>query len=58
MIKKEKTKNFPFAPENKKIIPDNFSDYMKKIKPDTNTQTKKMIFDSSHKKIYWYIIAC
>ena len=27
---KEKTKDFPFAPENIKINPDNFSDYMKK----------------------------
>ena len=32
---KEKTKYFPFAPENKKINPDNFSDYMKEIEPDT-----------------------
>ena len=31
---KEKTKNFPFAPMNKKINPDNFNDYMKEIKPD------------------------
>ena len=28
---KEKTKHFPFAPENKKINPDDFSDYMKKL---------------------------
>ena len=27
---KEKTKNFPFCPENKKINPDNYNDYMKK----------------------------
>ena len=32
---KEKTKNFPFAPMNKKINPDDFSDYMKEIIPDT-----------------------
>ena len=32
---KKKTKNFPFAPENKKINPDDFNDYMKEIKPDT-----------------------
>ena len=38
---KKKTKNFPFAPENKKIIPDDFSDCMKTIKPNTYTQTKK-----------------
>ena len=42
---KEKTKNFPFAPVNKKIIPDNFSDYMKEIKPDTYIQTSKLIYD-------------
>ena len=29
---KEKTKNFPLAPVNKKIIPDIFSDCMKTIK--------------------------
>ena len=39
---KEKTKNFPFDPENKKLNPDNFSDYMKEIKPDTFSQTKKI----------------
>ena len=42
---KEKTKNFPFAPGNKKINPDKFSDYMKVIKPDTYIQTKKLICD-------------
>ena len=47
---KEKTKNFPFAPLNKKINSDNFSDYMKKIKPDTYIQTKKLICDWSDKK--------
>ena len=35
---KEKTKHFPFAPVNKKINPDDFSDYMKTIIPDTYTQ--------------------
>ena len=30
----QKTKNFPFAPENKKINPDISNDYMKEIKPD------------------------
>ena len=32
---KEKIKSFPFAPENKKFNSDDFSDYMKTIKPDT-----------------------
>ena len=49
---KEKTKNFPFAPVNEKINPDDFSDYMKEILPDTYTQTKKLICDWSDKKNY------
>ena len=49
---KEKTKNFPFAPVNKKINPDKFSDYMKEIKPDTYIQNKKLISDWSDKKNY------
>ena len=51
-IIKEKTKHVSIAPENKKIIPDNFIDYMKKIKPDTCTQTKNLICDWSDKKNY------
>ena len=49
---KEKTKNFPFCQENKKINPDNFNDYMKEIKPDTYIPTKKLICDWSDKKNY------
>ena len=49
---KEKTRNFPFAPVNKKINPDTFSNYMKEIKPDTYIQTKKLICDWSDKKNY------
>ena len=48
----EKTKNFPFVPMNKKINPDDFSEYMKEIKPDTYIQTKKLICDWSDKKNY------
>ena len=48
--KKEKTKHFPFAPLNNKINPDNFSIYMKKIKPDTFNQTRKLICDWFDKK--------
>ena len=51
-IIKEKTKHFPFAPENEKINPDNFSDHMKEIKPDNYNQTKKLICDWSAKKNY------
>ena len=47
---KEKTKNFPFAPMNKKIILDNFNDFMKDIKPDTYIQSSKLICDWSDKK--------
>ena len=49
--KKQKMKNFPFAPIKKKN-PDDFSDYMKIIKPDTFIQTKKLICDWSDKKNY------
>ena len=49
---KEKTKNFPYAPMNKKINPVDFSDYMKSIIPDTYTQNKKLICDWSDKKNY------
>ena len=49
---KEKTKNFPFAPVNRKFNPDNFNDYMKEIKPDTYIQTSKLICDWSDKKNY------
>ena len=49
---KEKTIHFPFAPMNKKIIPDNFNDYKKKIKPDTHIQSSKLICDWSDKKNY------
>ena len=47
---KEKTKKVAFAPVNKKSNPDDFTDYMKTIKPDTYTQTKKLICDWSDKK--------
>ena len=49
---KEKSKNFPFAPVNKKINPDNFNDYMKEIRPDTYVQPSKLICDWSDKKNY------
>ena len=49
---KEKTKNFPFAPVNKKINHDTFNDYMKEIRPDTYVQSSKLICDWSDKKNY------
>ena len=49
---KQKTKNFPFAFVNKKINPDNFSDFMKENLPNTYIQNKKLICDWSDKKNY------
>ena len=49
---KEKTKNFPFCPENKKIHPDNFIEYMKMIKPTKYTKSKKLICDWADEKNY------
>ena len=42
---KEKTERFPFCPENKKIDPDKYNDYMNKIKPKIYTKSKKLICD-------------
>ena len=39
---------------NEKINPEGFIDYMKTIKPDTHTQTKKLIYDWTDKKNYWF----
>ena len=49
---KEKTKNFPFCPENKKINPGKYNDYMKKIKPRNYTKSKKLLCDWTDKKRY------
>ena len=49
-IIKEKTKNFPFAPMNKKINPNNFNDYMTEIRPDTYIQSSELICGWSDKK--------
>ena len=49
---KEKTENLPFAPVNKKINPDDFSDYMKEMKHEIFSQTKKLICDWSDKRNY------
>ena len=49
---KQKTANFPFAPMNKKINPNDCKDYMKEIKPDTYIQSSKLICDWSDKKNY------
>ena len=49
---KQKTKLFPFAPVNKETNPDDFSVYMKEIKPSTYTQTRKLILDWTNKRNY------
>ena len=49
---KEKTKHFPFCPENKFSPQDKFSDYMNEIKPDSYTQCRKLICDWTNKKNY------
>ena len=52
IILKERTMNFPFSSENKKIDPDKYNDYMKKIKPKKYTKFKKLICDWTDKKKY------
>ena len=49
---KEKTKYFPFCPENKKIDPNKYNEYMKSIKPESFTKSKKLICDWTDKKKY------
>ena len=49
---KEKTKNFPFCPENKKINPNKFNDYMNNYKPKNYTKSKRLICDWTDKKKY------
>ena len=49
---KEKTKNFPIAPENKIIHKDEYNTYMKKLKPKNYTKFKKLICDWTDKKNY------
>ena len=57
---KEKTKNFPFCPENKFIHKDKYNDneYMKQIKSKNYAKSKKLICDWTDQKSYWFIIEC
>ena len=48
----EKTKNFPFCPENKIIDKDKYNDYMKEIKPENYAKSKKLICDWTDKENY------
>ena len=49
---KEKSKIFPFFPENRKINPNKYNDYMNEIKPRYFTKSKKILCDWTHKKKY------
>ena len=51
---KEKTKTFPFCPENKIIHKDKYNDndYMKEMKPKNYVKSKKLICDWTDKKNY------
>ena len=49
---KEKTKSFPFCPENKVISKDINNDCMRKLKPKKYTRVKKLICDWTDKKKY------
>ena len=50
--KKEKTKNVRFCPENKKINPNRYNDYINNKKAKNYTKTKKLICDWTDKKKY------
>ena len=49
---KEKTKCFSFCPENKKINPKKYNEYIKSIKTENYTKSRKLICDSTDKKKY------
>ena len=49
---RQKTKNFPFAPENKLISKDDFGPYMKSIMPKNYVSHKKLICDWTDQKNY------
>ena len=49
---KEKTKNFPFCPENKIIDKDKYNEYMEEIKPKNFIKFKKLKCDWTDKKNY------
>ena len=49
---KQKTKYFPFCPENKKIDPNKCNDYMNSIRPENYAKSRKLVCDWSDKKKY------
>ena len=52
VLMKEKTKIFPFAPENKVIPKENYNDYLNQMKTKNHTKAKKLICDWTDKKTY------
>ena len=50
---KEKTKNFPFCPENKVFPKDKSIDYMKKMKPKNYTKSKRYYVTALIKRSIW-----
>ena len=46
----EKTKNFPFCPENKVFSENKCNDYMKRIQPKKYAKSKKLLCDWTNKK--------
>ena len=51
---KEKTKNFSFAPENRRIDSDNSIPYMKEYKPITYTQKRRYYVIGLIKRHFFY----
>ena len=51
---KHKTMYFPFCPENKKINPNKYNEYMKNIKPESYTKSKELICGWTDKKKYLF----
>ena len=49
---KKKTKNFPFAPENKILDKNKHNHYMKKIHPKKHTKSEKLKCDWTEKRKY------
>ena len=49
---RQKTKHFPFAPENKTISKNDFTPYMKSIMPENYVSHKKLICDYTDKRKY------
>ena len=48
---KDETKTFPYCPKNKSSPQCNFSEFMIETKLNTYTQTEKLIYDLTDKKM-------